>query len=87
MHRFTGYALLAIVALAAPIGGQTKAPSAVVREIAKLAGVSAGSAARLPGGRIIIYSEGDRIVAYLSRTTSRRNAAPQLRLGSAASSA
>jgi len=59
MQRITWYALLAVVALVAPIGGQAQAPKtqiprATVRELATIEGDTSGFV-RLPGGSTLIY--------------------------------
>lgn len=67
MQRITWYGLLAIVALAAPIGGQAQAPQSPqpkIGEIAKLPGVDAREAVRLPNGRVVLYAAGDSIFAH-----------------------
>jgi dipeptidyl aminopeptidase/acylaminoacyl peptidase len=61
MQRITWYALLAVVALVVPVGGQTPSqqqqmPRASVREIASIQGERFNSWVLLPDGRTLIYS-------------------------------
>jgi dipeptidyl aminopeptidase/acylaminoacyl peptidase len=61
MQRITWYALLAVVALVAPIAGRAQAPKTLppqpkIREIATISGVAATEAVRLPNGRVIVYA-------------------------------
>src|SRR5260370_34841706 len=60
MHRITWYAVLPLVALAAPIAGRAQAPKAQapqakVRELATIDGDVTGFV-RLPTGRALIYT-------------------------------
>jgi hypothetical protein len=73
MQRITWYALLAVVPLVAPIGGQatslqTPSPQPEIREIATISGVAVSSATQMPNGNVVLYtlhfSKDDGIFAY-----------------------
>lgn len=62
MQRIMWYALLAGVALVAPIDGQMKTPQSPqpkTREIATIPGIGAREAVWLPNGRVFIYAADD----------------------------
>lgn len=56
--------------LAAPIVASAQAPPATVRKIATLTGIDGNQVILMPNGRVILYTEGDSVVAY-DLTTKR----------------
>ena len=75
MQRITWYALLAVVALMAPIAGRAQAPQAQVpqakvRELATIEG-DVSRFVRLPSGRALIYKVDDSTFAYDVATKHR----------------
>lgn len=70
MQRITSCLLLTLWALAVPVAGSAQAPPANVRKIATLTGVDGNQAILMPNGRVILYTDGDSVVAY-DLTTGR----------------